>query len=138
EVADDRDLDAPGAQTVYDVGDRPRRLFVVDRHPHDLTSRSPERGDLADRAFDVGGIGVRHRLHDDRMRGSYLDAADIDDDGLAPNRRGGVRAVSVQATRKSCGVLSLRMVKSSADAAGYKVVGGEGVDSRPTRFGFAE
>ena len=56
------------------------RLVAVDRDAHELGAGARQRRDLARGAFDVGGVGVGHRLHDDRRAAADRDAADIDRD----------------------------------------------------------
>ena len=79
---------------VVDVGDdrhrRPRHdlcqpfggFDLVARAPHDVGARRGQRVDLLQRAFDVGGLGDRHRLDRDRRIAADLDVADRDLAGL--------------------------------------------------------
>ena len=43
---------------------------------------------LCRRGRDVGGLGVGHRLDDDRVRAADLHPGDIDDDGVSPRLLG--------------------------------------------------
>ena len=55
------------------------------------TSSEPARGqrrDLARGAFDIGRVGVGHRLDDDRRAAADLHAADFDRDDAAPRAAG--------------------------------------------------
>ena len=73
EVADDRRV-----HLADDVGDRARRLVVVDRHPDQLAAGLVKGAHLGNRSGDVGGVGVGHGLDDDRAGAAHLDAAHVD------------------------------------------------------------
>ncbi len=75
EVADQRRVDAPGAQTIADMGHSRGGLVAVDRDPHQLGARPRQRRNLAGGRLDVGGVGVGHRLHDDRRARPDMDRA---------------------------------------------------------------
>ena len=51
-------------------------LVVVDRDPHELGAGMRQLRDLDRRRVGVGGVGVRHRLHDDRVGRPDRDVAD--------------------------------------------------------------
>ena len=88
EVADQRHVHAHLQQPVLDVRHGGRRLVAVDRDAHDLGAGARERRDLPDGRIDVGGVGVGHRLHDDRGAAADLHVADMDGNRLAPLFRG--------------------------------------------------
>src|ERR1051326_5430561 len=68
--------------TTIEVGHRGGGGLGVHRDAHQLTARLLERARLLDRRTDVGGIGVRHGLDDDRVGGAHPDPAHIDNDGV--------------------------------------------------------
>ena len=72
-VADERHVDAHAVERIADVRHRRRGFGVVYRHAHDFGAGARERGHLLHRAVDVGGVGVGHRLHDDRRVAADLD-----------------------------------------------------------------
>ena len=78
EVADDRHRDAHLEQPLLDVRHRRRRLVAVDGDAHDLGARARQRRHLPRGSLDVGGVGIGHRLHDDRRAAADRHAADID------------------------------------------------------------
>ena len=67
----------PSCATVLDVRHRCRGLVAVDRDAHELGAGARQCGHLARGAFDVGGVGVGHRLHDDRRAAADDHAADV-------------------------------------------------------------
>ena len=77
EVADDRHVDAHLEQPLLDVRYRRRRLVAVDGDAHEFGAGAGERRHLARGALDVGGVGVGHRLHDDRRAAADHDAGDV-------------------------------------------------------------
>src|SRR5262249_31077110 len=77
-VADDGDIDL-----LDDRGDGSGGVVVVDGDPHQFGARFMESAHLSDGGGDVGGVGVRHRLHDDRVAGAHADIADGDGNGFA-------------------------------------------------------
>ena len=87
EVADQRDLDAHRRETVADAGNGGGRLVAIDGQPHEFRAGAGERGNLAGGRFDVGGVGVGHRLDDDRRAAADQNRrpplADPDADALA-------------------------------------------------------
>ena len=80
EIADQRHVDAARRELVADMRHRRRALVAIDRDAHQLRAGAPELADLLHRRLDVGGVGVGHRLHDDRRAAADHDAADIDAD----------------------------------------------------------
>ena len=84
EIADQGRGDAALAQAVADVRNGGGSLLAVDRDAHHLGAGARQRRDLRDGAFDIGGIGIRHRLHDDRRAAADGDIADHDLGGLMP------------------------------------------------------
>ncbi len=89
EVADDRHVDAHLEQLVLDVRHGRGGLVAVDRDAHDLGARTRQRRHLPHGAFDIGGVGVGHRLHHDRRAAADGHIADLDGDGLVPRRGDG-------------------------------------------------
>jgi len=59
-------LDARVGDALADFRDRGGSFFVVHRHTHQLRAGSRQRDDLIRGGARVGGVGVRHRLHDNR------------------------------------------------------------------------
>ena len=84
EVADDRHVDAHAQQPLLDVRHGGGGLVAVDGDAHDLRAGARQRRDLLRRRLHVGGVGVGHRLHDDRCAAADGDLADVDGDGLMP------------------------------------------------------
>ena len=80
EIADDRHVDAHLAEPVLDVRHGGRRLVAVDGDAHQLGAGARQRRHLAGGALHVGGVGIGHRLHDDRGAAADHDAADIHPD----------------------------------------------------------
>ena len=75
EIADDRHADALLQQPIADVRNRGGGLVPVDGDAHQLRTRARERGDLAGRRLDIGGVRIGHRLHDDRRAAADDDRA---------------------------------------------------------------
>ena len=78
EVADQRHGDAALAQAVADMGHGGGGLVAVDGDADQFRSRPRQRGDLLHRARDVRGVGIGHRLHDDRRTAPDGHVADLD------------------------------------------------------------
>jgi len=89
EIADQRRGDAALAQAVADMRHRGRGLIAVDRDPHQFRTRARQCGDLGHRAFNIGGVSIGHRLHDDRRAPADGDIADHDLRGFVPAPRAG-------------------------------------------------
>ena len=53
-------------------------LVAIDGDPHQFRTGAGQCRDLRDGALDIGGVGVGHRLHDDRRAAADLDAIDVD------------------------------------------------------------
>ena len=85
EIADERRVDAHGIQTLANMRHGGGRLVVVHRDAHQFRPRASQRFDLHDGALDIGGIGVRHRLHDDRRVAADGDGTHFDGQGM-PSR----------------------------------------------------
>ena len=66
-----------------DDGNRLRGRVVVDGDAHQLRSGMGELRNLDGGGVRVGGVGVGHRLHHDRMRRPDRDVADHDGQGRA-------------------------------------------------------
>ena len=81
EVPDQRDADAQPVQLLADDGHGLGGLVVVDGDAHQLAAGMRQLRHLDGGGIGVGGIGVRHRLHDDGMSGADEDAADVDGGG---------------------------------------------------------
>ena len=101
EVADQRHVAADAGEPLLDPGYGGSRLVAVDRDAHQLGAGAREAGDLADGAVDVGGVGVGHRLHDDRSAAADDDGAfalaDGDGDGvMALERTGDHRVIGFE------------------------------------------
>ncbi len=91
EVADQRRRDPPGAQAIADVGHGGGGLLAIDGQAHQLRACPRQRRDLARGRLDVGGVGVGHRLHDDRRAPANGDrrvaVADPNPDGRVAGER---------------------------------------------------
>ena len=70
EVADDRHVDAEATDLADHLGDGRGRLVGVDRHAHELRAGVRQARDLDRGRVGIGGVGVGHRLDDDRVGGS--------------------------------------------------------------------
>ena len=84
EIADQRRGDATLAQAVADMRHGSGGLIAVDRDPHHFGPGARQGCDLGDGAVDIGGVGVGHRLHDDRGAAADGDIADHDLGGGMP------------------------------------------------------
>ena len=80
EVTDDGRVPAPGLDAFDDVGDGAGGFVVVDGDTDELGTGTGEGGDLLDRAFNVCGVGVGHRLDDYGSVGADADSAYVDGD----------------------------------------------------------
>ena len=78
EIADDRNAHTEHIERVHDLRNRSGSSIGVDGNADEFRSRARQRHDLIHRGGDVGGIGVCHRLHDDRVSAAHLDTTDID------------------------------------------------------------
>ena len=78
EVADDGDGDAALVEAFDDGGNGGGGVFVVDGDADDLRAGEGERGHLVDGALDIGGVGVGHRLNDDRDLPADSNLPDLD------------------------------------------------------------
>ena len=76
EVADQRHRDAQLLEPLPDRSNGRGGLARVDRDPHELGSGAREGSDLLCRTFDVGGVRVCHRLHDNGRTAAHADGAD--------------------------------------------------------------
>ena len=118
EVADERHLDPHLGEPVADMRHGRRRLVAVDGDPDQLRAGAGERRDLLRSALDVGGVGIGHRLDDDRRAAADHHAADIDPDGLAAGeRRGGNRLAIRQAVEvhRRLGLDPVQVAKSARE-----------------------
>ena len=93
EVADERRRAAGIEHPLLDLGNGGRGLRQVDGDPHHLRSGLGELDALLGRPPRVGGVGHRHRLHDDGSAAAYLDggdaavAANLHADGLVKSHK---------------------------------------------------
>ena len=78
EVADDGDADAALVEAFDDGGNGGGGVFVVDGDADDLRAGEGQGCNLVDGALDVGGVGVGHRLDDDRDFPADADLPDLD------------------------------------------------------------
>ncbi len=78
EVADEGHVDALFIETLPDEGHAGGGLARVDCDAHELGACAGEGFDLLGRAFDIRGVRVRHRLHDDGGVAADTDGADGD------------------------------------------------------------
>ncbi len=89
EIADQGRGDAALAQGVADMRHRGRGLLAVDRDPHQFGAGARKGCDLGHGAFDIGGVGIGHRLHHDRRAAADGDIADHDLRGFMPGAGAG-------------------------------------------------
>ena len=73
---------------VADMRHRGGGLVAVDGDPHHFRTGAGQRRHLGHRAVDIGGVGVGHRLHDDRRAAADGDIADHDLGGFVAGRWG--------------------------------------------------
>src|SRR5437879_9938363 len=78
EVADQRHADTGAIETLPNRRHRRGTLARVDREAHELRPGARERLHLPDRALDVRGVGIGHRLYDDRRAAADADGAHRD------------------------------------------------------------
>ena len=64
-------------------------FVAVDRDANQLGAGARKGCDLRDGAVDIGGVGVGHRLHDDRRAAADGDIADHDLRGFMPGAGAG-------------------------------------------------
>ena len=100
EVADDGDADAALVESFDDGGNGGGGFLVVHGDADDLGAGQGERFDLLDGAGDVGGVGVGHRLDDDRDFPAHADLADLDR-GCLPALNLGHIDLTIQFTRSA-------------------------------------
>src|SRR5690625_613831 len=67
EITDDRDSDPLIGEARDDLGDRSRGCIVVDGDPDELAPSLSQLGDLCRRRDRISRVGIRHRLHHDRV-----------------------------------------------------------------------
>src|SRR5438132_867305 len=77
------------------------RVMRSCRDPHQLAAGGMQGPHLCRRGCDVGGIGVGHRLDDDRMGGAHLHAADVDGYGPATRVVGHGENITGRTTARS-------------------------------------
>ena len=82
-----RHIDAHPVQPLPEARHLCRRFRIVDRHAHDLRTRARKLRRLFDRRGEIRGVGVGHRLHDDRGAAADHDRSDPDGAARAPRRR---------------------------------------------------
>ena len=78
EIADQRHVAAQRVELLADRRHGGGGFGRVDGDAHQFRAGVGERLDLRHRRRDVGGVGVGHRLHDDRRAAADVDAADVD------------------------------------------------------------
>jgi hypothetical protein len=76
EIADQGHAHPGAIEAFADRGDGGCRFAGIDRHTHELGSGARERLYLPHRRFDVGGVGIGHRLHHDGGAAPDADACD--------------------------------------------------------------
>ncbi|MHC2672230.1 hypothetical protein ACVI1J_004393 [Bradyrhizobium diazoefficiens] len=86
EVADQGRGDAALGEAVTDVRDGGRGLLAIHGDADHFGAGARERCNLGDGAVDIGGVGVGHRLHDDRRTAAHGDVSDLDLGGPVPGR----------------------------------------------------
>ena len=88
EVADQRHVDPEFRQSVADMGYGSGGLVPVDGHAYQFRPGPRQGGNLCNCRFDVGCVGIGHRLDDDRCRAADGDAANGYGDGFCGAVRG--------------------------------------------------
>ena len=86
EVADQRHAHIHLGEAVADMRHRGRGLVAIDGDAHEFGAGARQRRHLPRGAVDIGGVGIGHRLHDDRGAAADRHAADIDGDGGVARR----------------------------------------------------
>ena len=84
EIANQRHVAAHGNQAVADHRDLFGGVFGIDGDADQFRARRRQLGHLICGCLGVGGIGVGHRLHDNRMPGTNGDTGNIDTYASAP------------------------------------------------------
>jgi hypothetical protein len=82
EVADERDEATVVLESPLDFRHRFGRFWQIDRHPYQLRTCLGEFETLLRCCRNVGRIGTRHRLDDDRGTTTDLDVAHSDADAF--------------------------------------------------------
>ena len=108
EVANDRNVDLG-----HDGRDSARCVIGIDRHPDQLAARLVQRAHLRRRRVHVGGIGVGHRLDDDRVGAAHLHAGYVHYDGLSALMLG--HASNIRKKTSSRDVTRNRQAKASRE-----------------------
>ena len=80
-VADERRGDAGVEHPLLDFGHRRRGIGHVHRDAHHFRACFRQLDALLRRAARIGGVGHRHRLHDDRRAAANLNGTDFHADG---------------------------------------------------------
>ena len=88
EITDQRHRDVRPLELLADTRHGRGRFGRVHRDPYEFGSGPGERHDLFRRAGDVRGIGVGHRLDDDRGVTADGDGADLDLEGATTDGQG--------------------------------------------------
>ena len=76
------------SQRVDDLRNGRGGLVGVDGDADQFGAGASQRHHLIDGRRDIGGVGVGHRLDNDRMGAADFDSADINDNGFAAWRCG--------------------------------------------------
>ena len=76
EVADQGHAHPGAIQALADRGDGGGGFAGIDRHTHELGAGARQCLHLLHRRFDVGGVGIGHRLHHDGGAAADADAGD--------------------------------------------------------------
>ncbi len=92
EIADQRhEHAARWAQLVADMRHGGCALVAIDGDADDLGAGAPQLRHLAHGRLDIGGVGIGHRLDDDRGAAAHHHATDIDADRLPAEEKCSLR-----------------------------------------------
>ncbi len=78
EITDQRHIPAKPFETVADPGHGIGAFVAVDGDADDFRSGLVKGGNLSNRCIDIGGVGIGHRLDDDRRTAADRDITDPD------------------------------------------------------------
>jgi hypothetical protein len=98
-IADQRHGAASGIELVADRGNGRSGFRRIHRDAHEFGTCSREGADLRDGGRDVGRVGIRHRLHDDRCAATDANATDAGVARPVTHDRGCCRRVHCRVSR---------------------------------------
>src|ERR1019366_8635470 len=127
EVADDGHAHAETLERVHDPGNGGGGLLCVHGDPNEFGAGARQRHHLVHRGGRVGGVGVGHGLHDDRMIAANLHPSHVHDGRLAAESHchilrfyhSGVAAPVLFAQRRSQTAYRARTTATQTTARAY-------------------